>query len=155
MSELRIVDDRLTNVTTAIEALQRLSGLELETEPGHDREEQNRQLDVSLEPETLPHVEQRADRKGGTRVPSTNWVASVVHESGVALSRQEIHEGFKARFGYPDTWRNPANAINNAIGRAVERDLIRERDGRYVPGSPEAFQQQVPAGHFYGRGEHA
>lgn len=67
------------------------------------------------------------------KIRSTSMVGDMVARSGHQWSREEIHQGFLERFGLPDSWQNPANALNNAIARAVENGLISERDGFYMP----------------------
>lgn len=66
-----------------------------------------------------------------TKTPSTQMLANLVNESARSWTRDELHDGFKMRYGIPASWRNPSNAINNAIGRALEKKLIREIDGIY------------------------
>jgi len=58
------------------------------------------------------------------RIRSTEMVAQLVRDHGV-LSRDEIHSLFEATYGFPPTWRSPANALNNAINRAIDRGDVR------------------------------
>lgn len=69
-------------------------------------------------------------RLEGGRVRSVDMVRLVVEESGSGLSREQLHRAFFARWG-EQTWINPRNALTTAIGRAVERGIIREgKDGK-------------------------
>lgn len=70
----------------------------------------------------------------GTRrkTPSTQMVADLVKESGARMTRQEIQDGYRDRYGYPESWRNPINAVNNALARAVENNWLVEEDGLYM-----------------------
>ena len=84
---------------------------------------------------------------GRKKLPSTQMIADVVNDSDRPLSREEAHEGFIARYGLPPTWENPANALNNALGRAVKNGLIEELNGRYmsrtVAENEEALESQL------------
>lgn len=67
------------------------------------------------------------------RIRSTEMVGELVAEVGRPISRQEIRSRFEERYGIPPIWNNPINALNNAIGRAVEKRLIRDiGDGVFV-----------------------
>lgn len=67
---------------------------------------------------------------GKKRIRSTGLVASVVIGSGKKWTREQIREGFDAKYGIPD-WENPDNALSNAIGRAVAQGLIAENNSLY------------------------
>ncbi|MCU1439730.1 MAG: hypothetical protein JWP85_727 [Rhodoglobus sp.] len=82
-------------------------------------------------------IDLRAPKK---KIRSTQLVADMINESNARWTRQEIHDGFRERIGVPPTWENPANAINNAIARAVEKTLIVEQDGHYMSPSLAVFQ---------------
>lgn len=70
--------------------------------------------------------------EGRKNLPSTEMVAELVSsEPDILWSREAIHSGFERRFGIPETWANPSNALNNAIARAVAKGLIDEADGYY------------------------
>jgi hypothetical protein len=60
------------------------------------------------------------------RVPSTEWVAQVVEAIGGPADRDTVFEAFRQIKGFPPTWTNPRNSVNNALGRAVERGLVRK-----------------------------
>jgi hypothetical protein len=82
---------------------------------------------------------------GRKKIRSTEMVAELVNEQpDFAWSREAIHDGFEQRFGIPDSWSNPANALNNAIARAVAKGLIDEADGYYS--SPMDANQGGPVG---------
>lgn len=58
------------------------------------------------------------------RVPSTDWVAEVVERIGRPADRDTIFEAFGEIKGFPESWTNPRNSVNNALGRAVERRMV-------------------------------
>jgi len=58
------------------------------------------------------------------RVPSTDWVAEVVERIGRPADRDTIFEAFGEIKGFPGSWTNPRNSVNNALGRAVERGMV-------------------------------
>lgn len=60
------------------------------------------------------------------RVPSTDWVADVVEQIGGPADRDTIYEAFRQIKGFPQSWTNPRNSVNNALGRAVERGMVRK-----------------------------
>ena len=65
------------------------------------------------------------------RIRSTDFLASVVIGSGRKWTREQLHKGFDAKYGIPEGWENPEQAINNAIGRAVKRGTIHEANALY------------------------
>jgi hypothetical protein len=67
------------------------------------------------------------------KIRSTQMVADLVNGEMREWTRDDIHRGFASTYGIPANWGTPANAINNAIARAVEKDLIAERGGLYMP----------------------
>lgn len=58
------------------------------------------------------------------RVPSTDWVADVLERMGHPGDRDDIFKAFKHYKGFPKSWTNPRNSVNNALGRAVERGMV-------------------------------
>lgn len=62
----------------------------------------------------------------GGKVRSVEMVRILIEESASGLTRDQIHEHFFARWGQ-QSWGNPRNALTTAIGRALQRGLIRER----------------------------
>lgn len=69
--------------------------------------------------------------EGRQRIPSTDYVASVVVGSRRKWTRAQIHAGFRDKYGIPTMWENPDQAINNAIARAVKNKMIQEENGLY------------------------
>ena len=69
---------------------------------------------------------------GKKRIRSTGMVADLVIEANKSLTREEIHTQFKNLHDYPEGWKNPTTALNNAIARAVANGLIVELNGRYM-----------------------
>jgi hypothetical protein len=86
------------------------------------------------------------DPPSNKRVKSTQMMADLVIQSGRAWSREELHAGFRDTYGIPEGWTAPANAMNNAIGRAVEKGLIHELDGKYLPGVDATAQEGLDEG---------
>jgi len=66
------------------------------------------------------------------KIRSTQMVTDMILESQAYWTRQEVHDGFLERYPVPESWSNPANAINNALGRAVKTGLIVEHGGHYM-----------------------
>lgn len=75
--------------------------------------------DDDIDPDFGPS--QPAARK---RVPSTDWVAEVVERIARPADRDDIYKAFSHYKGFPQTWTNPRNSVNNALGRAVERNMV-------------------------------
>lgn len=72
------------------------------------------------------------ESKGPKKIRSTRMVADMLIDSGHRWVREEILDGFQNRYGFPESWQHPVNAINNAIARAVEQGWIVEQDGYYM-----------------------
>ena len=69
---------------------------------------------------------------GPKKIRSTQMVAELINDSDEMWERGDIHDAFQMRYSVPESWSNPTNAINNAIGRAVKHGLIAERGGLYM-----------------------
>ncbi|MGA1838469.1 hypothetical protein VD659_16240 [Herbiconiux sp. 11R-BC] len=96
----------------------------------------------------LGQVRQEADgvvvlggQSSRKRIRSTEMVADVVKEADVPLTRDEIFTAFENTYGFPETWTNPRNALNNAIARATEKGLIVQDDDEFI--SREAAERLV------------
>jgi len=63
--------------------------------------------------------------QGRRKIRSTERVGEIVSQADRPLRRAEILAAFHDR-GLTETMQNPANAINTAILRAVERGLVRQ-----------------------------
>lgn len=61
---------------------------------------------------------------GKKRIRSTDMVAKLVNDSPVPMTREAIREKFDQVYGFPATWQNPVNALNNAIVRAANNKQI-------------------------------
>lgn len=134
--ELKSVARRLKHLRGAIENIEALLGVpsvedeEILSLVDEDDEESAsataRDLDftnVEDGPERTPVDPEPTARK---RVPSTEWVAEVVERMGRPADRDEIFKAFNQYKGFPPTWTNPRNSVNNALGRAVERGMVRK-----------------------------
>ncbi len=132
-TELDAVETRLSYVRGAINNIEALLGEPSTVQQVSGRVDAHssssggasvRTLDFSDTPDAPP-------RK---RVKSTDWVAGVVRELGQPATRDEIFEAFQQKYGIPDSWNaNPRNSFNNALGRAVERHMVRKwGDDQYV-----------------------
>lgn len=142
--ELKSVARRLKHLRGAIENIEALLGVpsvedeEILSLAYEDDEESAsatvRDLDftnVEDGPERTPVNPEPAARK---RVPSTEWVAEVVDQIGRPADRDLIFEAFGHIKGFPPTWTNPRNSVNNALGRAVERRMVLKlEDNLFAP----------------------
>lgn len=151
--KLKAVAQRLTHLRGAIENIEALLGV-----PSVEDEEilslaneepttgaSVREIDFTNTPDppsmTLPNgvevtfgtiePDEPVARK---RVPSTDWVAEVVDRIGRPADRDEIYKAFRHYKGFPEAWTNPRNSVNNALGRAVERGMVRKlEDNLFAP----------------------
>jgi hypothetical protein len=137
-AELEHVGQRLTHLRGAIENIEALLGVpsvEDEEILALADEQPNagasvREIDFTNTPD--------GPRK---RVPSTEWVAEVVDRIGSPASRNEIYAKFEAWKGIPASWVAPRNSFNNALGRAVERELIQKlADDEFAPKNWNPFE---------------
>ncbi|WP_167140210.1 hypothetical protein [Diaminobutyricimonas sp. TR449] len=119
-AERETVAEHMEAIQTILSALARYSGKPVAPTP-------------VLEPRK--QAEQRELVTSKARIRSTDMVGELVSKSGRKWTREEIHKGFEDEYGIPEAWTNVANALNNAIARAVQRGLIEERDGFYWPPS--------------------
>ncbi|WP_404435904.1 hypothetical protein LG322_12310 [Microbacterium aerolatum] len=130
--ELKAVGQRLTHLRGAIENIEALLDVpsveEEELLSLADEDDASashaapRDLDFTNVPDPQPYPSE-VSRK---RVPSTDWVADVVGRIGRPADRDEIFKAFNHYKGFPESWTNPRNSVNNALGRAVERGLVRK-----------------------------
>ena len=74
-----------------------------------------------------------ADAHELVRTPSTTRVAQVVSAQNRFWTRDEVMAAYADAYGFPPSWSNPRNAINNALARAVKRNLIAEHGDRFAP----------------------
>ena len=126
--ELDSVGQRLTNLRGAIENIEALLGVPSEDDEAVLADEDDaaeapeqatpRDVDFTNVPDNEPMARKR--------VPSTDWVAEVVERMGHPADRDEIFKAFRHYKGFPDAWTNPRNSVNNALGRAVERGMVRK-----------------------------
>lgn len=127
--ELQAVAQRLTHLRGAIENIEALLGIpsvedEAVLNDASDDEENSsgpvaREIDFTNVGDG-PRFEHGARK----RVPSTEWVAEVVDQIGRPADRDLIFEAFGHIKGFPESWSNPRNSVNNALGRAVERRMV-------------------------------
>ncbi len=137
--ELKSIAQRLTHLRGAIDNIEALLGVpSVEDEEiladEHDDEPTGatvREIDFTNAPDVPPTT--TADDSGTSgsyepparkRVPSTDWVAEVVERIGRPADRDTIFEAFGEIKGFPESWTNPRNSVNNALGRAVERGMV-------------------------------
>lgn len=119
-------EQRLEWVNGAVQNLEALLGIEPNDEPDGDAEsealgEPDEENDEKLERFTIDDY-----RPKRTRVPSTDWVAEVVDSFDGRVEREALWEAFQRIKGIPESWKsNPRNSFNNALGRAVERNMVR------------------------------
>lgn len=140
-TELEHVGRRLTHLRGAIENIQALLGVpsvEDEEILSVDAQDEDYDFDPSagrasvreLDFTNVPDAPSRKFRVEAPRkrVPSTEWVVEVVERLGRPANRNEIYAAFEEWKGIPETWVAPRNSFNNALGRAVERELIQKLD---------------------------
>lgn len=78
------------------------------------------------------------------RVPSTDWVAEVVERIGRPADRDTIFEAFGEIKGFPESWTNPRNSVNNALGRAVERRMVMKlEENLFAPMGYNPFEDEA------------
>lgn len=128
--EMDSVGQRLTHLRGAIENIQALLGLPSEDDDAVLADEDDaddpleqatpRDVDFTNVPDNEPMARKR--------VPSTDWVAEVLERMGHPADRDEIFKAFHHYKGFPKAWTNPRNSVNNALGRAVERGMVRRLD---------------------------
>lgn len=140
-AELKGVAQRLTHLRGAIENIEALLGVpsvddeavvadDLDDEPAGATV---REIDFTNTPDA-PSTTKAGDGDSyepyepiaRKRVPSTDWVAEVVNEIGRPADRDTIFDAFRQIKGFPQSWTNPRNSVNNALGRAVERGMVRK-----------------------------
>jgi hypothetical protein len=122
--ELESVGQRSTHLRGAIEGIEALLGLPSEDDEAvlaDDDEAPEQATPREVDFTNLPDNEPLARK----RVPSTDWVAEVVGRIGRPADRDEIYKAFHHHKGFPEAWTNPRNSVNNALGRAVERGMVR------------------------------
>ncbi len=83
------------------------------------------------EPASEPAGKGSATVRDRRNLRSRDMVVELLRGSDRFWTRREIHEKFMERYGDQLTWSAPVNAINNALGRAVEKGFVLESDGRY------------------------
>ncbi len=143
--KLKAVGQRLTHLRGAIENIEALLGVpSVEDEAAvadifEDDEPAGatvREIDFTNTPDSPPAATEEVENPFGSyepyepvarkRVPSTDWVAEVVERIGRPADRDTIFEAFGEIKGFPQSWTNPRNSVNNALGRAVERGMVRK-----------------------------
>lgn len=148
--KLKAVGQRLTHLRGAIENIEALLGVpsvEDEAVLAGDLEDEAagasvREIDFTNTPDGL-RIIRRDDVDSSyepyepisrKRVPSTDWVADVVEAIGGPADRDTIFEAFGEIKGFPPSWTNRRNSVNNALGRAVERGMVRKiHDNLFAP----------------------
>lgn len=76
-----------------------------------------------------------------TRIRSTSIVADLVNAAGKPLTREQVYEEFELTHGFPESWRNPRNALGNALTRAHDNGDI-DRFGDMF--APKGYFKRVP-----------
>lgn len=142
--ELQAVGQRLTHLRGAIENIEALLGVpsvEDEAVLADDVDDDDHHAAKKLKWIQVTHVDDGAEPEVRKRVPSTEWVAEVVERMGHPADRDEIYKAFNHYKGFPPTWTNPRNSVNNALARAVERDLVLKlEDNLFAPLNYNPFE---------------
>lgn len=135
-ANLAAAESKLANLNVLIHAFEKYAGLaEESSEDGKERQYSFTIPRAQFESVERPVVPSR-------RIASTQMVSDLLRKADSRLTREEIRERFKETFGFPASWKNPPNAVNNAIARAVGRGLIKEfPDGTYasIPGEVRSW----------------
>lgn len=132
--KLQAISQRLTHLRGAIENIEALLGVasvEDEAVLGENLDnDEDSSTGVAARVVDFTNVEDgpRYEPAAKKRVPSTVWVAEVVERLGRPVDRNEIFKAFRHYKNFPDSWTNPRNSVNNALARAVERDLVLKID---------------------------
>lgn len=156
--ELKEVAQRLTHLRGAIENIEALLGVpSVEEEAVHAggfHDEPSgasvREVDFTNTRDATPSEREESgdlaeshepyEPVARKRVPSTDWVAEVVEQIGHPADRDDIFNAFRHYKGFPESWANPRNSVNNALGRAVERGMVRKlEENLFAPLSYKAF----------------
>lgn len=138
--KLKAVGQRLTHLRGAIENIEALLGVpsvedeQIVAEDFDDILARDAAEETGFTPDGPPTtLSNGAEVTFGTyepparkRVPSTDWVAEVVDRIGRPADRDTIFEAFGEIKGFPESWTNPRNSVNNALGRAVERRMVKK-----------------------------
>lgn len=69
------------------------------------------------------------------RIRSTEMMTELLALLARPVTREEAHTAFMERYKeqIPETWRNPENALNNALNRSVDNgDVKVTNDGRFI-----------------------
>lgn len=143
-SEVSALRGRLTELTArrndvakAIEVIQRIEGItapsDVEVDDVVDAGQRSGPLQQPESSDTT--IESQASvmrtRPSIKRIRSTEMMADLVLASDRKWTREGLHEEFERVYGIPESWKTPQNALNNAIGRAVDHGLIVQNGGFY------------------------
>lgn len=130
---------RLAQLQTAIEALTNLYGLAEQVTPTTEDDQLTVVEELGTSSATAGDVS-TTPGVGQKRIQSTALVADVVRDSDKPMTREDIRREFHERGLVPANWKNPDNAIGNAVARAAQRGMIVEvRRGLFTkPGGDSA-----------------
>ncbi|KQQ68446.1 hypothetical protein [Microbacterium sp. Leaf320] len=131
--ELQTVGRRLTHLRGAIENIEALLGVPSVEDEAVLADAAGGENDTATNATNsrwinITHVDEGGEPVVRKRVPSTEWVSEVVEKMGHPADRDEIYKAFNHYKGFPRTWTNPRNSVNNALVRAVERGLVQKLD---------------------------
>jgi len=127
---------RRNDVAKAIEVIQRIEGItapsDVEVDDVVDVGQRSGPLEQPEFSETIieSHPSVVKARPSIKRIRSTEMMSELVLASDRKWTREGLHEEFERVYGIPESWKTPQNALNNAIGRAVDRGLIVQDGGR-------------------------
>lgn len=129
---LERVKERLNNLEAAILALRRLNYVSaapiVGSDPGVEDDADEFAFDEGYSDLAPLRDADGEASTGGTRkrIRSTQMVVDLMDELRVPLTKAGIREEFERKFGFPPAWKNPDNALNNAIARAAADGKIRQ-----------------------------
>jgi len=130
---------RRNDVAKAIEVIQRIEGIkapsevEVEVDDVVGAGQKSGPLEQPESSETIieSHASIAKNRPSIKRIRSTERMADLVLASDRKWTREDLREEFERVYGIPESWKTPQTALNNAIGRAVDHDLIVQHGGFY------------------------
>lgn len=120
--ELGVAEQRQHDIGTLLSMWARIRGLT----PSSPVAEVN-----SYDRAELPDSTVRKGTEPKKRIPSTRMVVDLIRSKSRTWTREDVHVAFEEAYGIPETWANPANALNNAIARGVQSGQIEETPDGY------------------------
>lgn len=88
------------------------------------------------------HVAQSRPPGRIKRTRSTEWIAEIINNTGLVMTRDEIYAEYERQKGFPESWTSPRNSLGNALGRAVANKWVKRLPGdRFVGADIDLFAE--------------